>query len=132
MDDGDSREKISDKPEHKNSKLTADTRAEYSQDLRREIPPFHGGHSFRSWLIFNHHLGRIRFQPQRDGALQPKVVLFLRGCLGCAFGNGNNANGVVVEVRSAGGNGGAATMLRLAGWEGLEARKRIAQGKRTP
>ena len=39
--------------------------------------------------------------------------------LGCAFGNGNNAKGVVAEVGSAGGNGWAATTLRLAGWEGL-------------
>src|SRR5438093_13748739 len=41
-----------------NSKVTADRGSESSQDLRREIPPFHGGHSSRQWLIFNHHFGR--------------------------------------------------------------------------
>ena len=38
--------------------------------------------------------------------------------LGCAFGNGNNANGVVAKAMRAGGNGLATTALRLGRFDG--------------
>lgn len=41
-----------------------------------------------------------------------------KACLECVFGKGNNANGVVAEVRRAGGNGWAATALRLGRFGG--------------
>src|SRR5207302_6257030 len=65
-------------------------------------------------------------------ASSPRLSPSCGATLGAAFGNGKQRQRRCGEVRRAGGNGGAATTLRLAGWEGLEARKRIAQGKRTP
>ena len=61
---------------------------------------------------------RVRKQ-MATGLGNPKGIVAssprLRGTsyLGWAFGNGNNTNGVVAEVRRAGGNGSAATALRL-------------------
>jgi hypothetical protein len=40
-------------------------------------------------------------QSRPDGVLQPKVAPICRGCLGCTFGNGNNASGVVAGILGA-------------------------------
>ena len=50
-------------------------------------------------------------QSQRDCASSPRLAS--NAYLGCAFGNQINANGVVTEVRRAGGNRWAATASRL-------------------
>jgi len=36
--------------------------------------------------------------PQRGIGLQPKVAPIIRGYLGCALENGNNANGVAADI----------------------------------
>jgi len=46
------------------------------------------------------------------GSWATKISL-LTELFGCAFGNGININGVVAEIRRAGGNGCAATALRF-------------------
>jgi len=52
--------------------------------------------------------------PEGIAASSPRLAW--NAYLGCAFGNGNNANGVVADVIRAGGNGWGATALRLEGW----------------
>ena len=54
--------------------------------------------------------------PKGIAASSPRLAC--NAYLGCAFGNRNNANGVVAKVRRAGGNGMAATALRLGTFGG--------------
>jgi len=54
---------------------------------------------------------RAPINPKGIGASSPRLAC--NAYLGCALGNRINANGVVAEVRRAGGNGWASTALRL-------------------
>jgi len=54
---------------------------------------------------------RVQDYPKGIVASSPRVAS--NACLGCVFGNGNNANGVVADVVPAAGTGLASTVLRL-------------------
>ena len=71
------------------------------------------------WMFPPHHCMRNSCGSQTRAPNNPKGIgassprLARNAYLGCAFGNRINANGVVAEVRRAGGNGWASTALRL-------------------